>query len=100
MAKVFVAIYDDSATKIPHRFYHEGQNTVYRTTNVGFVEELSAIGHEPLAVLLEEDIQELEKGTYTGDNMTQEDLDFLKDSLIRWAWFDPVKGTFLGSTPV
>lgn len=97
MAKVFVAIYDDSATKIPHRFYHEGQNTIYRTTNVGFVEQLSALGHEPDAVLLEEDIEDLQNDTFTGDNMDPADIHFLKTSFIKWAWLNPVQGTFLGS---
>lgn len=89
MSKVFVAIYDDSAVRILHKFYHETPITVYRTTNVGFVEELSAIGHEPLAVLLEEDIEDLRKGNYKDNSLDPDDILFLQKSLPKWEWTQP-----------
>lgn len=96
MEKVFVAIYEDAEEKVPHRFYHEGQNTVYRTTKKDFVEKLKELGHDPVITLSEADIEGLQNNTFQADNVTEEDIEFLKRSLVKWAWLNPVQGTFLG----
>lgn len=88
MPKVFIAMYDDSARKVPCRMFHKTPNTIYRTANMGFVEELSAAGFEPTAVLLEEDIETIKDGTYSDDALSAEDVTFLKDHLSHWVLKD------------
>lgn len=88
MAKIFFAIYDDSTRKVPHRTFQKIPYVIYRTTNMGFVEELSGLGFEPTAVLLEEDIAALKDGQHSDDSMTEEDIKFLNDHLEHWEWTD------------
>lgn len=82
---LYMAIYDDSSKEVPFRCFHSGTNTIYRTANMGFVEELTGQGFEPTVILLEEDIDEIKGGTYTNADIGQSGLDFLRDNWGRWA---------------
>lgn len=88
MSKLFFAIYDDAARTIPFRCYHAHQNTIYRTANMGFIEELSGKGFDPTAMLLEEDITDLKAGNYSNEALSPEDITFLKDCISNWAMAD------------
>lgn len=82
--KTFFAIYDDTAREIPMRIFQRRPYTIYRTANMGLVEELSGLGFEPDAMLLEEDIAELKAGNYTNDSLDEEDLKFLIEDIDHW----------------
>lgn len=86
MYKVFFAIYDDAARHVPHKFVFKNPYAMYRSTSMSFVEELSEQGYEPLAVLLEDDIQHLKEDSYTNDGVDAQDIAFLKENLKRWEW--------------
>lgn len=88
MSAIFYAIYDDSATTIPFKMIHRSPYTVYRTSKTGLIEEVSALGLEPKAVLLEEDIESLRKGEYTNDEVSGEEMEFLAATVTIWSW-DP-----------
>lgn len=82
--RIFFAIYDDSSKSVPFRLYGNSKFIVYRTANMGLVEELSNLGFEPTAMLLEEDIEAVQNGSYTNSDLTQEDLDSLIGTVDHW----------------
>ncbi len=84
MWKIFFAIYDDSTKEVPYRSFHRTPISIYRTANMGFVEELSGLGFEPTAVFLEEDIEEIKNGNFSSDAVEAEDLQFLRDFIGKW----------------
>lgn len=84
MRKVFFAIYDDANRKIPYFSYFQAPFVIYRTPNVGFIEELSALGFEPTAVLLEEDIAHLLEESYNNEALSDEDLQWLLKHKSKW----------------
>lgn len=86
MASVFYAIYDDSATTIPFKMIHRSPITIYRTSNMSLIEEISATGLEPSAVLLEEDIDALRNGGYNNGEVSPTDLDFLTSTISKWEY--------------
>lgn len=86
MASIFCAIYDDSATTIPFALIHKNPYTIYRTSNMELIEEISAMGYEPKAVLLEEDIDSLRNGEYSSDDVSPDELEFLTTNLKAWEW--------------
>lgn len=85
MRKIFVAMYDDSTKEVPFFCFHSHFATVYRTANMGFIEELSSCGAEPTAILLEEDVADLLQDSFVNDDMAEEDLDFLKEHYHKWS---------------
>lgn len=85
MTKIFVAIYDDASKEVSFKCYQKEQIILYRTANMGFIEEISQIGYEPTAILLEEDMTALQAGKYENSDITQDDLDFLHKSYQHWA---------------
>lgn len=85
MSTVFFGIYDDTTRSIPFKIYHLNPITIYRTANMGFVEELSGLGFEPTAILLEEDIAELKSGSYANESISEKELKFLQETVHRWA---------------
>lgn len=86
MAAIFYAIYDDSAVTIPFKIVHKNPVTIYRTSNMELIEEISAMGYEPKAVLLEEDIDSVKNGSYANDDATADELKFLMDSVGQWSY--------------
>lgn len=84
MPTVFYAIYDDAAVRIPFKMIHKSPITVYRTSNMSLIEEISAMGIDPKAVLLEEDIESLKNGGYSNDDVTPEELEFLVNTVSQW----------------
>lgn len=84
MYKVFIAMYDDTTKAVPYKSYTVRPITVYRTANMEFIEELSGLGFEPLAVLLEEDIEEIRNGSYTNDAVEAKDLTLLTEAISHW----------------
>lgn len=86
MASVFFAIYDDSAAPVPFKMMHKNPVTIYRTANMSLMEEISGMGFEPKAVLLEEDIESLMNGGYTNDDITTDEMKFLTETSSQWSW--------------
>lgn len=84
MIKVIVAVYDDAAKSVPFRVFNKKPHIIYRTANMEFIEELSNLGFEPLAVLLEEDIDNIKAGSFTNDSLAPEDIAFLTDHQEDW----------------
>lgn len=89
MPSIFYAIYDDSAITIPFKMVHKSPITVYRTSNMGLMEEISAMGFEPTAVLLEEDVESLKSQSYSNDDVTPEELEFLSATVTQWEFKHP-----------
>lgn len=85
MSALFYAIYDDTARPIPLKIYHFNPITIYRTANMALVEELSGKGFEPTAMLLEEDIAELRAGNYANEEISDSEMEFLKNTVNSWA---------------
>lgn len=88
MSTVFFGIYDDTSRPVPFKIHHLNPITIYRTANMGFVEELSGLGFEPTAILLEEDIAELKNGTYANESISEKELKFLQDTVHSWSLKD------------
>lgn len=86
MASIFYAIYDDKAAPIPFKLIHRSPFTVYRTSNMGLIEEFSGMGLDPTAVLLEEDIESIRNGSFANDEVSSEDLEFLVSTIVDWGW--------------
>lgn len=85
MNKIFVAIYDNASKVVPFCCYHSHSTTVYRTANMGFVESLSKQGLEPTAIFLEEDIEDLMQDRFSHEDVTEQDVTFLKNHLKKWS---------------
>ncbi len=88
MYKIIFAVYDSTARNVPDKFVQKVPYTIYRSTNTGFIEELSAKGFESSAVLLEEDITALKEGSYTNDGLDPNDIEFFTQHLPLWEWND------------
>lgn len=86
MASIFYAVYDDSTTTIPLKIIHKNPITVYRTSNMELIEQISGMGFEPKAVMLEEDIELLKQGSYSNDDITAEEMEFLVKTASAWSF--------------
>lgn len=84
-ATVVFAIYDDTSRPVPFKIYQTNPITVYRTANMAFVEELTQLGYEPSAILLEEDIGELKNSNYQNEGLTPHDLEVLVKTVNSWS---------------
>lgn len=86
MASIFYAVYDDAATTIPLKIIHKNPITVYRTSNMELIEQISGMGFEPKAVMLEEDIELLMQGNYSNDDISEEEMAFLVKTASSWSF--------------
>ncbi|MFI3253167.1 MAG: hypothetical protein R3Y63_02335 [Eubacteriales bacterium] len=85
MASIFYAVYDDSTKAVPFMIVHRNPITIYRTANMELIENISAMGFDPKAVLLEEDIESLVNGDYQNDEIPADELEFLVNTSKQWA---------------
>lgn len=85
MASIFYAVYDDSSKSVPFLVMHRNPITIYRTANMELIEQISAMGFDPKAVLLEEDIESLKTGAYENDEIPPDELEYLVNTVAKWS---------------
>lgn len=86
MGRIFFAVYEENLVGFHHKILYKSNITVYRTTRKGLMDELKAQGFNITAILFENDIETLKNDTFSSDTVTESDVKFLKENMIRWEW--------------